>query len=36
MSKMTSELIEQLYAYGKKVYNKEILLSDAKAKVLED
>lgn len=34
MSKMTSELIEKLYEYGKKVYNKELTLSDATAEVL--
>ena len=35
MSKMTSELIEKLYEYGKKVYNKELSLSDATAEVLQ-
>ena len=34
MSKMTSELIEKLYEYGKKVYNKELTLSDATTEVL--
>lgn len=36
MSKMTSELIEKLYAYGKKVYNKELSVSDATAEVLQN
>ena len=36
MSKMTSELIEKLYVYGKKVYNKELSLSDATAAVLQN
>ena len=36
MSKMTNDLIQSLYSLGKKVYNHELSMSDAKNRVITE